>query len=85
MLQHFMEGGGRAEWSFIRFGSQSTPRRRVLDRLAKDIGFVNDLHAVNTQRFYGREEMNISGKIKDYSIKRYKPETYIYQNWEQIN
>jgi MoaA/NifB/PqqE/SkfB family radical SAM enzyme len=70
----FMEGGGKAEWSFIRFGHNQHQEEEAR-RLAKEYGF-EQFTAVNTQRFYGREEMKYKWQNKDYSIKRYKPETY---------
>jgi len=70
----FMEGGGKAEWSFIRFGHNQHQEEEARS-LAKEYGF-EQFTAVNTQRFYGREEMKYKWQNKDYSIKRYKPETY---------
>ena len=68
----FIEAGGTAEWSFIRFG-HNQHQEDDCRKLAKELGFKK-FTAVNTQRFYGREKISYKWRDIDYSITRYKPE-----------
>lgn len=68
----FIEGGGKAEWSFIRFGHNQHQEEEA-KRRAKEYGFIR-FTAVNTQRFYKRESMSYKWKNESYTIERYKPE-----------
>ena len=68
----FIEAGGTAEWSFIRFG-HNQHQEDDCRKLAKELGFKK-FTAVNTQRFYGREKISYKWRDVDYSITRYKPE-----------
>ena len=68
----FIEAGGTAEWSFIRFG-HNQHQEEDCRKLAKELGFKK-FTAVNTQRFYGREKISYKWRDVDYSITRYKPE-----------
>jgi len=68
----FIEAGGTAEWSFIRFG-HNQHQEDDCRKLAKQLGFKK-FTAVNTQRFYGREKISYKWRDVDYSITRYKPE-----------
>jgi|TARA_A100001015_G_scaffold188359_1_gene209751 MoaA/NifB/PqqE/SkfB family radical SAM enzyme len=69
----YIEGGGRAEWSFIRFG-HNQHQEEECRKLAQQYGFTQ-FTAVNTQRFYSREKISYNWQGKDYSILRYKPES----------
>ena len=71
----FIEAGGTAEWSFIRFG-HNQHQEDDCRKLAKELGFKK-FTAVNTQRFYGREKISYKWRDVDYSITRYKPEQKI--------
>ena len=71
----FIEAGGTAEWSFIRFG-HNQHQEEDCRKLAKELGFKK-FTAVNTQRFYGREKISYKWRDVDYSITRYKPEQKI--------
>ena len=71
----FIEAGGTAEWSFIRFG-HNQHQEDDCRKLAKQLGFKK-FTAVNTQRFYGREKISYKWRDVDYSITRYKPEQKI--------
>ena len=68
----FIEAGGTAEWSFIRFG-HNQHQEDDCRKLAKELGFKK-FTAVNTQRFYGREKISYKWRDEEYSITRYKPE-----------
>ena len=68
----FIEAGGTAEWSFIRFG-HNQHQEEDCRKLAKELGFKK-FTAVNTQRFYGREKISYKWRDEEYSITRYKPE-----------
>ena len=68
----FIEGGGRAEWSFIRFGHNQHQEDQCKE-LAKQYGFTQ-FTAINTQRFYSRESISYNWQEKNYSILRYKPQ-----------
>ena len=68
----FIEAGGNAEWSFIRFG-HNQHQEEDCRKLAKELGFKK-FTAVNTQRFYGREKISYKWRDEEYSITRYKPE-----------
>lgn len=71
----FIEAGGTAEWSFIRFG-HNQHQEDDCRKLAKELGFKK-FTAVNTQRFYGREKISYKWRDEEYSITRYKPEQKI--------
>ena len=71
----FMEGGGKAEWSFIRFGHNQHEEEEARRR-AKELGF-HQFTAVNTQRFYGKEKIDYKWRGNDYAITRYKPKTKV--------
>lgn len=67
----FIEAGGRAGWSFIRFGHNQHQEEEVRAR-AKKFGFKN-FNAINTQRFGNLEKINYKFKGKKYTISRYNP------------
>ena len=79
----FIEAGGTAEWSFIRFG-HNQHQEEDCRKLAKELGFKK-FTAVNTQRFYGREKISYKWRDEEYSITRYKPEQKIVKTLPSKN
>ncbi len=67
----FIDAGGQAGWSFIRFGHNQHQEEEIR-KLAKDLGFVKFI-ASNTQRFRGRSKIDYKWQGQDYSIERFKP------------
>tara|TARA_Y100001972_G_C7613297_1_gene307502 strand:- start:151 stop:1194 length:1044 start_codon:yes stop_codon:yes gene_type:complete len=66
----FIDAGGTAHWSFIRFGHNQHQEKECRN-LAKKFGFKK-FTAVNTQRFYDREQIDYKWKDEKYSITKYK-------------
>lgn len=62
----FIEGGGSAEWSFIKFGHNEHQLEEA-KRRAKEYGFAAFI-PVHTQRFWGKPEKNFIFKGEDYTI-----------------
>jgi len=79
----FMKGGGRAEWSFIRFG-HNQHQAEECKQIARDLGFVR-FTAVNTQRFYGRDSIDYTWQKRNYSVMRYQPEKTDVQEFKDLN
>ncbi len=79
----FMEGGGRAEWSFIRFG-HNQHQEEECKQIAKDLGFIR-FTAVNTQRFYGKEKIDYTWRNRNYSVLKYRPEKKDVQEFKDLN
>ena len=65
----FIEAGGTAEWSFIRFG-HNQHQEDECRKLAKEYGF-KEFVIVNTQRFYGKKQIDYKWKNEKYAIKKY--------------
>ena len=68
----FIENGGNAEWSFIRFG-HNQHQEDDIRKLAKDLGFIR-FTASNTQRFKDRKEIEYIWNGEKNSILRYNTE-----------
>lgn len=65
----FIDAGGWARWSFIRFGHNQHQEDKAR-QLAKKIGFAS-FETSNTQRFHKKESINYKWQGKDYAITRY--------------
>ena len=65
----FIDAGGKARWSFIRFGHNQHQEDEAR-QLAKKLGFVS-FETSNTQRFHRKESINYKWQGKDYAITRY--------------
>ena len=65
----FINNGGNAEWSFIRFGHNQHQEEDVR-KLAKDLGFKR-FTASNSQRFKDRKEIEYIWNGEKNSILRY--------------
>lgn len=65
----FIDNGGDAEWSFIRFGHNQHQEEEIR-KLAKDLGFKR-FTASNSQRFKKRKEIEYIWNGEKNSILRY--------------
>ena len=66
----FMDAGGTAHWSFIRFGHNQHQEDECRS-LAKELGFKK-FTAVNTQRFYEKKQIDYKWQDENFSITKYK-------------
>ena len=79
----YIEAGGRAEWSFIRFG-HNQHQEEECRKLAQQYGFTQ-FTAVNTQRFYGENKVNYTWQNKSYSVTKYKPESSVVTELKDLD
>tara|TARA_Y100000310_G_C20563100_1_gene754058 strand:- start:42 stop:1118 length:1077 start_codon:yes stop_codon:yes gene_type:complete len=79
----FIEAGGNAEWSFIRFGHNEHQEEEAKTR-AKKYGFKSFI-PVDTQRFWRREKIDYSFNNKSYKITRSKSEAAKIKKTAAIN
>ena len=67
----FIEGGGNAQWSFIRFGHNQHQEEQAR-KLAKELGFKS-FTACNSERFKDKKEIKYTWNGEESSILRYRP------------
>lgn len=79
----YIEAGGRAEWSFIRFG-HNQHQEEECRKLAQQYGFTQ-FTAVNTQRFYGGNKVDYTWQNKNYSVTKYKPESSVVTELKDLD
>tara|TARA_B100000579_G_scaffold431215_1_gene445901 strand:+ start:345 stop:1406 length:1062 start_codon:yes stop_codon:yes gene_type:complete len=69
--QAFIDAGGDARWSFIRFGHNQHQEEEAR-QMAKKMGF-KQFETSNTQRFHKKESIKYKWLDKEYEITRYNP------------
>tara|TARA_B110000902_G_scaffold261295_1_gene335793 strand:+ start:437 stop:1519 length:1083 start_codon:yes stop_codon:yes gene_type:complete len=64
----FINAGGNAEWSFIRFGHNEHQEKEAR-RLASEYGFKNFI-PIDTQRFWTSDKVDFKFNTKEFTITR---------------